>query len=542
MGDSKSLQSFKAEREMNSILTAALKYESMGFSVIPVQESKKPYIAWEKYQTERANPELIKEWWQKYTTANVAIVTGKVSKLGVVDCDSPEGREALEELLPDNLITPIATTPGGGWHYYFDHRNGLGNAARFLQDTDFRGQGGYIISPPSSGYAWMPGLNIEKTIPAELPTSIDKYLSLYREGVDIPGTPQSNKSISFEQGQRDETLFHLANCLVKGGMADDNTLKCLNFFASHCNPPYPKKEIPAKIESAIKRFSTRERVLADEVREYVLSTDGHVLSTDVYNSLDVSTRKEKKNVSEILSRLMKEGLIERAGRKNGCFRKLDAECDTIDWESASGIPLDIAWPLQLEKKVTIYPKSLAVIAGVQNVGKSCFALNLAYMNRNTMPVRYLSSEMGGDELHNRLNLFNQPSEEWKRVDFRERSRNFGDVILPDALNIVDYYEIDKDFWRIAGDLRIIYERLKAGIAVVCLQKSQGKDAGRGGDFGLEKPRLYLNLDPDPPRGAVLMIRKAKGWASAENPNFKKIRFRILNGSKMIKVDDWYIDE
>ena len=36
-----------------TILDAALKYEEMGYSVIPVKPDKKPYIKWEKYQAEK---------------------------------------------------------------------------------------------------------------------------------------------------------------------------------------------------------------------------------------------------------------------------------------------------------------------------------------------------------------------------------------------------------------------------------------------------------------------------------------------------------
>jgi len=535
---------------LKTYLDAALSYAKKGLSVIPVRPDKKPFIKWTEFQKRIATSEEIKTWWGKHPKAMIGLVTGAIGGLFVLDCDSEEAYKRIQELLPDALLLPIARTPRG-YHLYFLFINGmkLTVGAGIMPGVDFRGEGGYIIAPPSrngegKAYSWMPELSLMQVEPPSLPAAMVNILkrSLYRGGVDNLTTPQNYKSISFEQGNRDEALFHLANHLVKSGMPHANILQYLTFFASNSNPPYPQKEISTKIESAIKRFSSRERALSDEVREYVLSTDGHVLSTDVYNSLDVSTRKEKKNVSEILSRLMKDGLIERAGNKNGCFRRINTECDVIDWGGATGAALDIAWPFQLEKKIKIYPKSLATIAGVPNVGKSTLALNMAYMNRDKMLVRYLSSEMAGDELKIRLELFDKPEAEWKKIDFREKSSGFSDVILPDALNIVDYYEIDRDFWTIAGDMKRIYERLKKGIAIICLQKTQGKDAGRGGDFGLEKPRLYLNLDPDPPRGNILTIRKAKSWMGTKNPNWEKIRFKILRGSEIVQVDDWYIEE
>ena len=104
-------------------------------------------------------------------------------------------------------------------------------------------------------------------------------------------------------------------------------------------------------------------------------------------------------------------------------------------------------------------------------------------------------------------------EDWKAIDFREKSSNFSDIIKPDGLNIVDFYEISDKFWLIADDLKRIYDKLNKGIAIVCLQKSPEKSEGRGGDFGLEKPRLYLNVDSHPPDGAVLTISKSKGMGN-----------------------------
>ncbi len=68
-------------------------------------------------------------------------------------------------MLPDSLLTPIARTQSGGWHYYFKHPgHTIGNNARKLEEIDFRGDGGYIVAPPTNGgkgsYTWVDGLSI----------------------------------------------------------------------------------------------------------------------------------------------------------------------------------------------------------------------------------------------------------------------------------------------------------------------------------------------------------------------------------------------
>jgi len=67
----------------NNILNAALNYSKKGFSVIPIKPDKTPYLKWEKYQREKAGPDLIREWWDKWPDANVGIVTGAISGLNV---------------------------------------------------------------------------------------------------------------------------------------------------------------------------------------------------------------------------------------------------------------------------------------------------------------------------------------------------------------------------------------------------------------------------------------------------------------------------
>ncbi len=539
------------------VLHAASEYQQKGLSVIPVRPDKKPYVKWEKYQSERAEPDQITEWWDRWPEANVAIVTGAISKVTVVDIDTQQGHEAVNELIPDSLITPVARSQKDGWHYYLKHQDGVGCATRFLIDTDLRGDRGYIIAPPSIGevgtYRWMPGLSIKDVDPQPMPKPLLNIIntSLYRGGgksqEDINHTKSqivTDSHIRFEEGNRDNALFALANHLVKGGMSEDNILKYMLFFGSNCTPPFPEKEILAKIQSALKRTKRRKLSIAEDLRKWVLVTEGHFLVTEYHAESQIVTSEDKHAAIVALSRLEKEGIVEKYGKKRGCYRKIE-EAPSIDFLNASDTPFEIRWPFALEEYALIHPKNIIIIAGTQNSGKTAFVLNVTQMNmtRYRGRMRYVSSEMGGSELKGRLKKFNLPLEDWERaVDFREKSSNFSDIIMPDGLNIVDFYEISDKFWLIADDLKRIYDKLNKGIAIVCLQKSPGKSEGRGGDFGLEKPRLYLNLDPDPPDGAVLTIRKAKAWATeGKNPNWYKTRFKIVNGSKLIQQGGWYLE-
>lgn len=126
----------------SEILKASEKYLSMGYSIIPVGRDKKPLIEWKKYQKERPSIEEIEKWFVRYPDANIGIITGKISNLAVVDIEKGGNVSGLP-------MTRTVKTGGGGWHYYYRFREGIENRVRIKDRTDIRGEGGYVVAPPS---------------------------------------------------------------------------------------------------------------------------------------------------------------------------------------------------------------------------------------------------------------------------------------------------------------------------------------------------------------------------------------------------------
>ncbi|MFC1534408.1 bifunctional DNA primase/polymerase [Thermodesulfobacteriota bacterium] len=540
------------------LLNAALKYRDMGNSVIPISpKSKKALVKWEEFQNRKADKKQIHEWWKKAPKANIGIVTGKISNLGVVDVDSRKGHDAFVQILPKGLKTPVARTPKGGRHFYFKSREGLSNAVRFITDCDFRTDGGYIVAPPSIGengqqYYWLPQLALGAVGTAPLPDAIYNILisinafnrgereggsSLRPHDVDKRRQVSSSVVINFDKGYRDNSIFHIANHLVKGGMPFEEIQQLLSLIAINlCNPPYPQKEISIKIQSALKRAQLQERNLTQEVREWVLSSNGVFLSSDVYNCLQVSSRELKKNVSKILSRLSDEGVIERYGNKNGCFRRIEGECETMDFLNAETEAITIGLPFGVSGMIEVMPGNIILIAGEPNCGKTAFLLNVIKNNMQRFEVHYFNSEMGASELRKRLSKFADIRlDEWKFKPW-ERADNFGDVIKSgkDKINIIDFLELHDNFYEVSGKLAEIHKKLKGAIAVVALQKNKNTDTGLGGYRSLEKPRLALAMSP-----GTLKIVKAKNWRTEKNPNGLQVDFKIVNGCKFIQQGNWY---
>ena len=98
------------------VIDAAIAYRRRGFSVIPIKpKGKKPLVAWESYQNDPASEETIRKWFASWPDANVAVVTGQISDVVVIDLDSEEAKAKIKALVPDYDLSavPRVRTAGG---------------------------------------------------------------------------------------------------------------------------------------------------------------------------------------------------------------------------------------------------------------------------------------------------------------------------------------------------------------------------------------------------------------------------------------------
>jgi hypothetical protein len=294
-------------------------------------------------------------------------------------------------------------------------------------------------------------------------------------------------------------------------------------------------EVEQKINQLLLGIETKERTLADEVREWVLSSSGVFLSSQVVKELGLSSRGDIKNLSKILERLRKEEFIDKHGDKKGCYRLRETDLQCMDIMNPSGKPLDILYPFYLQTLFVTLPRNIVIVAGEPDSGKTAWLLNFVKLNMGLFEIHYFNSEMGEMELRSRLSKFREsPLKDWSKVHFWERSSNFADVIRPDAVNIVDFLEITEEHYKIGTWIKQIHDRLKKGIAIIAIQKKRGADVGRGGDVTLEKPRLYLNLEP----GRAKIV-KCKNWRDeSTNPNGMEMTFRLARGCDFITDTLW----
>lgn len=172
---------------MDDFLEDVLEYAKRGWHIFPLHtKSKMPAISREKggHGFKDATNDLgrLERWWKKNPDHNIGLATG-ASDLYVVDVDGERGEESLRNLedehgeLPETLVCRT----GQGFHHYFQLPEGRpGNSSSKLGlGIDTRGEGGYVILPPSvhpltlQPYEWVNDLPVAQ-LPAWIVKSFEK--------------------------------------------------------------------------------------------------------------------------------------------------------------------------------------------------------------------------------------------------------------------------------------------------------------------------------------------------------------------------------
>lgn len=193
------------------------------------------------------DPAKIKTWWENYPQANIGIATGMGSGLLVIDADGDTGVEAIEALGYPKTVTAQSGS-GSGRHYFFTHPGdkeyaNFAKSHKDLPGVDFRGDGGYIILPPSnhdSGgvYTWVN--DPDTTMFTKLPTHFKN--TYFGESTGADGVDDDEDEY-VEEG-RNNFLTRKAGILRRAGMDEEFILAGLRKINDDkCRPPLPDDEI-----------------------------------------------------------------------------------------------------------------------------------------------------------------------------------------------------------------------------------------------------------------------------------------------------------
>jgi hypothetical protein len=245
----------------------AVSYAKRGWPVHPVWPGRKTPLL--EHWPERAttDPAIIRRWWSRWPAANIGLRTGGEPRLLVIDID-PGGEDSLAALEREHGRLPTTLqvrTPRGGRHFYLrvpPARPLPGNSAgRLGPNIDTRGEGGYVLAPPSvvNGGRYSPITREGRALKApawlldllEMPdagraASPEEWLAFVTEGVD--------------QGARNQSLTRLAGKLFRHLPPADALLAAqlvLAFNEARCRPPLPVAEVCQVLNSIAAREARR---------------------------------------------------------------------------------------------------------------------------------------------------------------------------------------------------------------------------------------------------------------------------------------------
>ena len=159
---------------VTNVCDSAREYSERGFSCFPLSlGERRPLAKWKRFQTEFPLVDEIDDWQDngaprtdgdtgeeigREAVFNLAIVTGAISGIVVVDCDN---EQAVQYAQDNGLTSPVTVRTRRGRHYYFRHpnngrryRNQIGTRPSShwhnMPGLDFRGDGGFVVAPPST--------------------------------------------------------------------------------------------------------------------------------------------------------------------------------------------------------------------------------------------------------------------------------------------------------------------------------------------------------------------------------------------------------
>lgn len=253
-----------------STLEVASKLASFGVPVFPVWSDSKRPVTRHGFHDATTDAWQVEAWWSTVPSASLAVPTGMASGIVVLDVDvhgRVNGYEAATRAKRAGLLTGwelMARTPSGGMHLYYPADRAV--EQRSWQSAgagiDFRGDGGYIIVPPS---ARLIGNQLKHYIVEQVNRGFTNTLDVDRlRGSLEPKPDKPRRSFStdrpmdvdrltawvsrLQEGERNHGLFWAACKMAETDIAQGTALDALTTAGS--NAGLTEREVATTVRSA----------------------------------------------------------------------------------------------------------------------------------------------------------------------------------------------------------------------------------------------------------------------------------------------------
>jgi hypothetical protein len=253
--------------ELGELGKAALRVARAGWAVFPVRPRDKAPATRNGLLDAKSDVAAVTATWKRWPDLNIGLRCGRESGLVILDVDGDEGFESLHELekVHDKLPKTLSVkTPRGGSHFYFQHPGvEIRNTAGFPgPGLDVRGDGGYVLCPPSihpNGGVYEVD---DAVVPAAMPDWL-KVLLLKRQSGAQERKPAEHwagvAANGAREGTRNDTAASYVGHLVSLGMEEPEVRATIQMWnKQNIKPPLTDKELSAVVDSI---FRVRERAV-----------------------------------------------------------------------------------------------------------------------------------------------------------------------------------------------------------------------------------------------------------------------------------------
>lgn len=405
-------------------LDFALQFAARGWPVFPLApKEKKPMEGSRGFLDASTNERILNRSWDNTPDANIGLATGKTAGFWILDIDGEKGSKSLTQIeteigsLPETLESK---TGNGGRHLFFKWpaAREIRNKQDLRPGIDVRGEGGYIVAPPSihpngQAYEWPYG---DQTPIIDAPPALLDIISPPKKNVapweklsqsqapppvvintSTPIIERAKKYLaeceaSTQGSGGHDALLWAARALVVGFELDDTTALNLLWseFNPRCTPPWDqsksseKKDFERKVGEA--RRTPGQKPRGWLLNEYNLRTGQDALAEIAMGTVSannlLTTVKPVVSVEEEPGEEEEEVNIHEfpvdcfPGRIGDYIRQV-AESHVVD-ESFVGLPalsvvataMGNAWRLQLKKGFIVPPTLWVGLVSSSGTNKS----------------------------------------------------------------------------------------------------------------------------------------------------------------------------
>lgn len=257
-----------------TLADAAIRYANLGIPIFPCVPGGKQPLTSNGFHDATSNARAVHAWWQRTPEANIGLPTGSSTGVLVVDVDvhtGGSGFAAFERARSAGHAEGwgwLVGTPSGGLHAYYPTTADQQQRSWQVPTShiDFRGDGGYIIAPPSRvdvGGVLRPYEVIAVTTQPTRPVdamALRRFLESPRVAPQVGPltlpTKECNPAAlartvaSATEGGRNRVLFWASCRMVENGHTHADTISWLMPAAQYAG--LPDREITTTINSAFR--------------------------------------------------------------------------------------------------------------------------------------------------------------------------------------------------------------------------------------------------------------------------------------------------